>query len=344
MQKFLTVGFYASILATVALAMSPTDSFAQGSTANGSDRPLIKVVQAMPAKDINFVPWYFAKQQGFYAAEGLDVQLPSMGTPAAIAALINKEIQFASGTSAIRAARQGAPLKVVMYSLSRFPFVAVAGGNIKSYKDLNGKLLASAAVGGADDIIVKKLMEREKVTDFKVIPLGFTAMRATALSGGKIDFTLLDPLGAYFMEKQGMTILGPVDDINPQPSGGFAVNADSLVNNPDMVRKWLRATLKAMLVIKSNPEGVADYAAKEFDTDRDLALKALRDNDKFYNGSDLGGATEADLFEIIKADDELTMKSSGDPLAVGKQLHDFKLLHEVQRELGIPCKTGYECR
>ena len=340
MRRVLTIALGASLAAASICALT-TESLAQGGAPKGG-KPLIKVTQGMPAKDINFLPWYLAAGKGFFAEEGLEVALPAMTAQVSVPALVSKQIEFAIGSSSARAAYQGAPVKVLMYAFSRFPFIAVAAKEIKTYKDLSGKVAATSSICGSDDTITKMLLGREKVVDYKLIPLGIPSARAAALVAGQIQFTLQDPLTAYRLEKEGYTVLGPADDVHPLPSGGYAVHEEMFSQKPDVVRAWLRATIKALLYEKRDPEGAADFAVAELGIDRDLALRALKHNGNFIDDRDPGGASEKALIQITE-DDFTQLKMAGDPVAMAKKVHDFSLLRQAQRELGIKCTAGYQC-
>ena len=342
MNKFLALAFGGTMLAGTWTCAVTTQSLAQTGAAKGTGKPLVKVTQSMPARDINFLPWYLADKKGFFAEEGLEVALPNMTTQVAIPALVSKQIEFGIGSSSARAAYQGAPLKVLMYMFTGWPLIAVATKDIKSYKDLSGKIIATSSVGGSDNLITRLLIEREKVTDYQLIPIGVPAARHTAMSAGQVHFTMIDPLTAYKLEKEGFNIIGSADDIHRVPSGGYAVHEDLLSQRQDVALAWLRATIKALLYIKSETAAAADFAVTELGLDRELSLKSLQYSARYIDEKDPGGSSEAALVQAT-ADDFSQLKIAGDPKAMAIKVHDFTLLRQAQRQLGIKCTSGYQC-
>lgn len=84
------------------------------SSAAGGDGELTPVSIAL-VKVAGSAPVFIADQEGFFEAEGLDVTIREVPGPAAVAALQNGEVQFASlgATVVVNAVAQGIPLTVV---------------------------------------------------------------------------------------------------------------------------------------------------------------------------------------------------------------------------------------
>src|SRR5262245_29349288 len=71
----------------------------------------------IPSHAITQISQYVAKDKGYYAEEGLEVELIVMAGPAANTALIAKELQFSIvPVAALTAAVRGAPLRILQTS------------------------------------------------------------------------------------------------------------------------------------------------------------------------------------------------------------------------------------
>jgi ABC-type nitrate/sulfonate/bicarbonate transport system substrate-binding protein len=114
-------------------------------------------------------------------------------------------------------------------------------------------------------------------------------------------------------------------------------------DQPDALKAWIRASIRALQLIRDNPGETADIAARELGLDRDVALRAIELQRPAVSADDPGGFTEAGLLLNAEMDLE-AMGQAGDPAEFGKRAHDLTLLRQVQREMGIRCTRGYQCQ
>jgi ABC-type nitrate/sulfonate/bicarbonate transport system substrate-binding protein len=291
------------------------------------------------------LPAFVAASKGYFTEAGLEVELAQMAAPAAIAGLTNKEIQLSSAGSAVRAAYQGAPLRAVFFYYDRNTFLAVGAPEVKTYRDLRGKVAAVSAVAGSDDWGTKLLLRREGISldEVNIVVLGQAPQRAAAMMAGQVQFSLMNPDVAVDMERKGFNVLGALGDVFPVPWSGFATHVDTIRDQPDALKAWIRASIRALQLIRDNPGETADIAARELGLDRDVALRAIELQRPAVSADDPGGFTEAGLLLNAEMDLE-AMGQAGDPAEFGKRAHDLTLLRQVQREMGIRCTRGYQCQ
>jgi NitT/TauT family transport system substrate-binding protein len=318
----------------------PSDAGPVGGTPSG----LTHVIQPLPTRDFGFLPTIVAASKGFFADEGLSVDTPVMAPTASNAAITNKEIQFASSGSGIRAAYQGAPLRGVYYSWHGCNLIAVGGAGVDSYRDLKGKLAAVNGIGDSTHLVLNIVLESERIPpeDVSVIALGSAAARSQAITGGQVQFALFNADQAIKLESQGFKILGAARELLPIPWSGYITHEDTIRNEPNLVKGWLRAHVRALTLIKQNPAEAQDIAVQELQLTADVARRALELVIPAIDDDDPGGATEAAM-TLLARQDLAMMNAPGDPAAIAKQVHDFSLLRQAQRELGIVCTRGYAC-
>jgi ABC-type nitrate/sulfonate/bicarbonate transport system substrate-binding protein len=127
-------------------------------TAHAAPREPVRVVQALPTRDFGFLPGIVAISKGFTTDEGVQLELPVMPANAAIPAISNKEVQLASADSGTRAAYQGAPLRGIFYYYSENTLIAVGSSEVRSYRDLAGKVIGIASPGSSEDWASKLLL------------------------------------------------------------------------------------------------------------------------------------------------------------------------------------------
>jgi ABC-type nitrate/sulfonate/bicarbonate transport system substrate-binding protein len=59
-------------------------------------RPLERVRLTVPAKSLTFIPYYFGKAQGFFAREGVDLEIIVMRPPLGVTALAAGELDYSA--------------------------------------------------------------------------------------------------------------------------------------------------------------------------------------------------------------------------------------------------------
>jgi ABC-type nitrate/sulfonate/bicarbonate transport system substrate-binding protein len=112
--------------------------------------------------------------------------------------------------------------------------------------------------------------------------------------------------------------------------------------NPDMIRRWLRAHLKAMAFVRQRPDEAAQVAAKDLKLSLEIARDATGQVLQFMSPDDPGGFTEKGM-RIFLQQTAPRLGLDPDKVAIS-QVADMSFLREVQRQMGIHCREGYACQ
>ena len=108
-----------------------------------------RIVIGTPSRGLFEFPAVVAMRKGYYKDEGLDVDKVQMQPAIAVKALISGDIDYLlAWGSAIRAAVTGVPIKAVVGMASRPLHVLIARPDIKTPKDLKGKIIGVDSVAG----------------------------------------------------------------------------------------------------------------------------------------------------------------------------------------------------
>jgi NitT/TauT family transport system substrate-binding protein len=216
------------------------------------------------------VPFYYGKERGFFKDEGIDLTINegrgSANTVQVVAAG-SDTFGMADSSSVITTAVKGADVKSVMSLLNStgFAVISLASTGIKTPKDLEGK---SLAVSPGD-------------------PLGqlFRALAAhNKLDMSKISFVQVDPAAKVVavLEKRADALLGGADDQfflikyrGQEPAAlryadhganivGMTIltTGDTIKNKPQLVRRFVRASVRSWEEAKKNPEAAVEAALK----------------------------------------------------------------------------------
>src|ERR1043165_629986 len=100
------------------------------------------------SKDLNYLPFFIAQKKGFYAKEGIPVDLVSIGrSDIQLQALVAGELHFANinaDSIIIWNERTNGNLKVAAGQRDSAPYLLIGAKNIKKIEDLKGPRLGGA--------------------------------------------------------------------------------------------------------------------------------------------------------------------------------------------------------
>ena len=267
--------FAALMLASVCL-------FASAAQAADKPREMLKLrlgLGSSPAPPLpNSVLW-LAKDLGFYAREGLDVELNEFqGTPLAIAAMISGDVDVAnvSTSEVIRmTATKGQPMRAIHSPDARLYFLIAAKDEFKSVGALQGKTFAVSRLGSVDhslSTIALKALGLNPAS-LTMVAMGVPSTRAQALVAGRVDATSLS-VGTWItiQKEPGVRVLvdhnaffenaAVVEKVN-------AVTAKVMDEKPEHLRRFTAAILKASRHFAESQESwVAAITKRRPDVDR----------------------------------------------------------------------------
>ena len=216
------------------------------------------------------VPFYYGKDRGFYAAEGIDVTLNegrgSANTVQVVAAG-SDTFGLADSSSVILTASKGADVKSVLSLLNStgFAVISMASTGIRTPKDLEGKRLAVSPGDPLGQLFqavaaVNKL-DMSKITLVQVDPaakvVSVLEKKADALLGGADD--------QYFLIKQRGIEPAALRfaDVGANIVGMTVLTKGELIKTkPDLVRRFVRASIRSWEEAKKNPGAAVDAALK----------------------------------------------------------------------------------
>jgi len=239
-----------------------------------------RILLATPSRGLFEFPAVVAMRKGYYKDEGLDADKVQMQPAIAVKALIAGDVDYLlAWGSAIRAAVTGVPLKAVVGMASRPLHVLIARSEIKTPKELKGKIIGVDSVAGTVDYLSRVAVRHfgfEPEKDVKIIVTGESPTRLAALRAGSIDATPIDVAFAMKAEDEGFRRLIYLGNIIELPLSGIAVMDKKLQTQREQVKKVVRATVRGTRFMKQNRadtiQMVSDYlhitpsqAAKAYD-------------------------------------------------------------------------------
>lgn len=203
-------------------------------------------------------PLWVARERGFYAKYGLDVDLLYISSGSLnVQALVGGSVQFAAGgPAALEARLRGPKLLVIANPLGVLATNLVAVPAIASVAELKGKIGGISRFGSSTHQGLRYLFRTHGLsveTDLKMLQLGGDANRLAALKIGKIDYTFLGAAASEQAKRQGFKVLATAQQMGiPFPWTSVVVNEPWLEANRDTAYRYVKAVTEAIAFMKRN--------------------------------------------------------------------------------------------
>jgi NitT/TauT family transport system substrate-binding protein len=158
----------------------------------------ISVAIGTSPPDLTLQTYFFAQENGFYKAEGIDVQLaPYNGDATAMRALAAGEADVAAGVGLgipLKAIEAGSKLKVILSAAPKMDYLLVAQKSIANAKALEGHSVGISGPGAVSYQVPLLMIKAAGGDPAKVqfVAVGGSAARTLALVGRKIDGGVLN--------------------------------------------------------------------------------------------------------------------------------------------------------
>ena len=219
--------------------------------------------------------WWAAQAGGFYAAQGLKVDIVNMegGSRGAAALAAGRlDVMHVGLSSVIRlnragsAAGGGGNLRLVgsLSNVIRFTFFSADG--VKTAADLKGGTIAVSTFGSESDTTVTLALQRLGLTrgDVTLKEYGGGPRRLAALKAGEIKATTLNEPYASLAREQGVNVMVDLAaEQIPWVFSGVTVNAAAIAGRRDALKRFLRATIEGNYLALTDAKLAKDVLAKE---------------------------------------------------------------------------------
>jgi NitT/TauT family transport system substrate-binding protein len=229
--------------------------------ADGSEK-LTRVRMGLAARSTTSMPYFVAKERGFFREEGLDVELIVMQAIQTIQATLGNSTQFASATgSAVAAAVRGADIRVILAVTDQPSFDLIVQPNITSVQQLKGKKIGTGGVGSLAEILARRILIAHNVRpeDVAILATGPSHVAYTALKAKVIDAAPLQMPLTFTAQDEGFRKLVSAADVYRSVQGGLATTKAMLNEQPELVTKVVRAMLRAMRLIKTDRKYAIEF-------------------------------------------------------------------------------------
>ena len=303
-------------------------------SAVGADN-LTRVRMGLAARSTTTMPFFVARERGFFREEGLDVELLVMQAIQTIQATMGNSTQFASATgSAVSAAVRGADIKVILAVTDRPSFDLISQPNITSVQQLRGKKIGTGGVGSLAEILARRILlaHNVRLEDVAILATGPSHMTYLSLKAKVIDAAPLQMPLTFTAQDEGFRKLVSAADFYRSVQGGLATTKAMLTEQPELVTKVVRAMMKAIRLIKSDRKYGIDFIKGPWlDIGKEPEKIAARVYDIAGPAFLENGSVSEDIQRQMIADAAARIKPKQPVLP--EQVFDFSIVRRVSETL-----------
>jgi NitT/TauT family transport system substrate-binding protein len=287
---------------------------------------LEEIIVSYAGPTITFLPAEVARQRGFLREQNLDIKYLLTRSEVDRAALASGNIDYTlrAGSTFVSAAR-GLSVRIVFLGTMRPFWGLVVRPETKSVNDLKGKSLGVPGLLGSQQISAKFILKQhgldaDRDVIYRVVDSG---TRIAAMLSGAIDSSMMDYGEAFRAKKAGLKMLVNAADYHALLAGGVGVNIKKLREQPDQVRRFLKAMAQALKYMRENPEGTQQVMMSWLKIDRETAADIYRMSINNYTKN--GTIDEPTLNALVTS----MLAEAGITNVKVSQLVDFSLLQQA---------------
>lgn len=276
----------AALAVLLAVAAVPAGIYA----GEKEEKELTKVTLNEVAHSIFYAPQYVAIEEGYFAEEGLDLELVTgFGADKTLTAVLSGEadIGFMGAEASIYAYQEGANDPVVNFAqlTQRAGNFLVAREEMPSFtwNDLKGSKVLGGRKGGMPEMVFEYILKENCIDPEKDLEIDQSidfGSTAAAFSGGLGDFSVEFEPSATALEKEGagyvVASLGV--DSGYVPYTSYSAKTSFMEENPEIIQSFTNALQKGMEYVRSHtPEEIAEVIAPQFaETDLDTITTIVK--------------------------------------------------------------------
>lgn len=257
------------------------------------------------ARSIFYAPMYAALSEGYFKAEGLEIELATgQGADKTMQQVLSKnaDIGFCGSEQVIYTYSQGREDYAIIFAqlTKRDGSFLVSRKSEPGFKweDVKGKNILGGRPGGVPEMTLEYVLKTHGITfsfngekpakDVNIITNVAYASMAEAFIGGIGDYVeLFEPLGTMLeKEGKGSTVASIGKDSGELPYTCFFTTKSYMEKNPDVIQKFSNALYKGILYVESHSNAEVAQSIKSFFPGTDVndiekVVKRYRDQDSW---------------------------------------------------------------
>ncbi|HEX9452869.1 MAG TPA: ABC transporter substrate-binding protein [Candidatus Binatia bacterium] len=276
-------------------------------------------------------PIQLAAKERFFAREGLSPEIIVMRTNTGVTALVTGSVDFTTaGGSALRAAVNGAPLKMVLNITKKADLWIMTQKQIQRVEDLRGKMIGVGGNWGTQFYQVLEALKPSGIDkDVQLVSTGDVANGYLTLQQGGMPAVALTPPYSMLAKRQGFRdVIKTSDVIGVAPTTGLVTTKERLEKEPQKIRRAIRAVFRAVEFAKTRKPETIQFIMRQYKMDKDVAESVYDAIMETLNPT-LSLTDQEIQVELNRIAEQTKMKVTAKPA----DLADFTIARQVGLEL-----------
>lgn len=255
---------------------------------------------------ITSLPVWVALASGYFAEQGLDVRIVSgTGGALGIPMLLSGEGQVgAFGDTAVRAAFQGAPVRVVATPVKGANFYLYSRPDFDNVNELKGKTIGVSTLNSTPQVLAMRILREHYgwVDPARDVRWSRVAgHRLQALQARTVEAVIVDAPENVYADRLGLRKHFTTTDFIAIPSGGITVTAEYARRSASDLKKFLTGHLKGLRRAHDDPAYAISLVEQRLKTNLDTATTIYTTQRSTFTTSDTVPETALQLsLEINK--------------------------------------------
>ena len=303
-------------------------------TFSGTSPATARIRMGYLQSDLHQLAAFVCIEKGLYKAEGLDVTVEGVfkAGPEEMSAFAGRNLDFGyvgEAPAVVAVANKVADVKIIaQVNLEGSAVVVRKDSGLKNLKDLVGKTVAVPGYATVQDFLFRRALSKGDIALKSVNTIIIKPPEMIpALNTKQIDaFVAWEPYPAKGVTAGVGKVLVYSSDLWPKhPCCVVVVDTQFLNKNPELVRRILKAHVKATRFILDKPDEAVKVGVKFTGMDAETVKLAMK-NIKYEYNPDVQGVLEYVTFLSKRGHLKIT-----DPGQLVKSIIEKKFLEEVTR-------------
>jgi NitT/TauT family transport system substrate-binding protein len=235
--------------------------------ASGAEPIELKAGIADPVNTV--LAWWTAREAGFYADQGLKVDIINMSGGSRGAQELQAgrlDVMHVGLSSVVKLNRAGGDLRLIGSLSNVIRFTFFSGPGVKTAADLKGGVVGVSTFGSESDSTVTLALQRLGLArnDVTLKEYGGGPARLAAVKAGEIKATTLNEPFTSLAREQGVNVM--VDLVPEQIAwlfSGITVRHDAVASRRDALTRFLKATIEGNYLALADEKRAKEILAKE---------------------------------------------------------------------------------
>jgi NitT/TauT family transport system substrate-binding protein len=285
---------------------------------------------SIPGPTLSYVPLYYAQEKGFFAQEGLDLQVLVVRGVIGVSSLMSGEIDVTCHAgSGFSAALRGVPIKIISVTRERPIHELIVAPNVNSPAELKGKAIAVGSLDGTAAVMTRRILQAKGLDAQKDVHLLSmdTPARLQSLFSGRVAGAMMTPPSVYLAQDQGYRVFGRGRDYMRFLQTGVVTTDTNLKQRREKLVRFLRVWNRALKFYQDNPELMMPFIQRRLGVKDAQHARRMYDDDAPFilSGGRLTAEAAKEILEIGR--EALQIK---EPIPT-ERIFDFSLASEALR-------------